>query len=313
MDRIPVIDIAELDHPVTLAAIDRACRDWGFFQVVGHGIAPALLDGHLAEARRFFAQPDVVKRSVERTAENAWGYFDRELTKNTRDWKQIFDVGPADGRALRPQWPAAQPELRRAVLAYYAACEQLAFRLLGALSRNLGMPEAHLAASFRPRHTSFLRLNYYPICPAPERPAGLETARRGHLGINHHTDAGALTVLQQDGQPGLEVYRDGVWHLIEPRPGALVINIGDIVQVWSNDRYQAALHRVVVSESADRLSAAFFFNPDYAADYAPLPAVIGAAAPPRYRPINWGEFRSRRAAGDYADLGDEVQIGHYRV
>ncbi|MEQ8485552.1 MAG: 2OG-Fe(II) oxygenase family protein [Pseudomonadales bacterium] len=313
MGRIPVIAIDKLESPATLAAIDRACRDWGFFQVVGHGIEPALLDAHLAEARRFFALPDAVKRGVERTAENAWGYFDRELTKNTRDWKQIFDVGPADGASLRPQWPSAQPGLRPAVLAHYAACETLAFRLLGALSRNLGMPGDHLAAGFRPRHSSFLRLNYYPACPAPERPAGIETTRHGHLGINHHTDAGALTVLQQDHRPGLEVYRHGEWHVVEPLPGALVINIGDIVQVWSNDRYRAALHRVTVSESGDRLSAAFFFNPDYAADYAPLPSTVEAASPARYRAINWGEFRARRAAGDYADLGVEVQIEHYRT
>jgi isopenicillin N synthase-like dioxygenase len=110
-----------------------------------------------------------------------------------------------------------------------------------------------------------------------------------------------------------EVYRDGNWFLVEPRPDALVINIGDIVQVWSNDRYQAALHRVVASDRADRLSAPFFFNPAYATDYAPVPTTVDDAHPPRYRPINWGEFRSRRAAGDYADYGDEVQIAHYRV
>ena len=105
--------------------------------------------------------------------------------------------------------------------------------------------------------------------------------------INRHTDAGALTVLLQDEQPGLQVQRDGRWRTVEPRRGALVINIGDIIQVWSNDRYPAPLHRVIASTDAPRYSAAYFFNPAYAVDYAPLPGTHGPEDPPHYRPINW--------------------------
>jgi isopenicillin N synthase-like dioxygenase len=118
-------------------------------------------------------------------------------------------------------------------------------------------------------------------------------------------------LLLQDDQPGLEVYRDGDWYLVEPRRDALVVNIGDIVQVWSNDRYRAALHRVIANSAAARYSAPFFFCPAHATDYAPLPTTIDADHPPRYRAINWGEFRALRVAGDYADLGEEVQISHY--
>ena len=89
------------------------------------------------------------------------------------------------------------------------------------------------------------------------------------------------------------------------------MNIGDIVQVWSNDRYTAALHRGLVSADAERFSAPFFFNPAYSTEYAPLPSTVDAQHPPRYRPINWGEFRARRAAGDYADHGEYHSISHY--
>jgi len=309
---VPVIDVTDLQAPGTLQAIDGACRDWGFFQVVGHGVTPEVLRELEAAMREFFGQPAASKQVISRTADNPWGFYDRELTKNTRDWKEIFDVGPAEG-AMVPQWPAAMPAFRRAVEAYYAAAEALSFRFLAALAVNLGMPEDNLAEGFRPSHSSFLRLNYYPRCPQPARPQALETPRAGHLGINHHTDAGALTVLLQDAQPGLEVYRHGAWHVIEPVPGALVINIGDIVQVWSNDRYPASLHRVLASADAERFSAPFFFNPAYAYHYAPVPSVVSTLCPARYRPIEWGEFRARRAAGDYSDMGDEVQISHYRA
>ncbi len=310
---VPVIDIARLDAPETHRALDAACRDWGFFQVTRHGIPERTTRALHEQMRALFRLPIGTKRAISRTEANPWGFFDRELTKNTRDWKQIYDYGPAANNVIRPQWPACLPHFQSAVLAYYAACEALALRLLAAISVNLGMPADHLASSFRPAHTSFLRLNYYPVCPRPERPEAMGTPTTGHLGVNHHTDAGALTVLLQDEHPGLEVFREGCWHLVEPRPDALVINIGDIVQVWSNDRYCAALHRVVVSETGERFSAPFFLNPAYSAAYAPLPTVVDAAHPPRYRAVRWDEFRAARAAGDYADRGEEVQISHYRI
>jgi isopenicillin N synthase-like dioxygenase len=311
IDAVPVIDIAELEAPQSLQAIDTACREWGFFQVTRHGIAPDAMADLLRAMREFFEQPLSMKREILRTAENPWGYFDQELTKNTRDWKEVYDFGPPDGKLIEPQWPQALPGFEPAVRNYYAQCERVAYRLLAALSVNLGLPAANLERNFGATHTSFLRLNHYPACPAPAAPAGLSTASDGYLGVNHHTDAGVLTLLLQDDQPGLEVFRDGVWHLVEPLRNALVVNIGDIVQVWSNDRYRAALHRVVTSPVASRFSVPFFLNPSYKTDYAPLPTMVDEKNPPRYRTINWGEFRARRAAGDYADYGEEVQISQY--
>jgi isopenicillin N synthase-like dioxygenase len=312
-NNVPVIDIAQLGRSDTLASLDTACREWGFFQVVNHGIPTDIVGRIMHEARGFFDRPLAAKRAITRTAANPWGFFDRELTKNTRDWKQIYDYGPADGGAMAPQWPSGAPGFRSAVLDYYGACEKLAFRLLGAVTRNLGADPDHLFAAFAPRHTSFLRLNYYPRCPKPERPEGVATPKSGHLALNHHTDSGALTLLLQDQQAGLEVMRDGRWHLVEPRSDALVVNIGDIVQVWSNDRYQAALHRVLANSAAERFSVPFFFSPAYSAEYAPLPTTVDALHPARYRAINWGEFYRERTAGDYADHGEEIQISHYRT
>lgn len=309
---IPVIDIGRLHDSATLAALDSACRDWGFFQVVNHGIDQQTIDTVLDQTRAFFRMPPERKQAIARTVDNCWGFYDQELTKNTRDWKEIYDFGPADGDK-QPQWPHRQPAFRASVLNYYASCEALAFRLLIALAANFHVPSNSLLAGFIPRHSSFLRLNYYPRCPEPERPAGIETPANGHLGLNHHTDAGAMTLLLQDQQPGLEVYRDGEWHLVEPRRDALVVNVGDIVQVWSNDRYHAALHRVLANSDSERFSVPFFFCPAYSADYAPLSTMVNVRTPPRYRSINWGEFYDLRAAGDYADYGEEVQISHYQV
>ncbi len=304
---VPVIDIGELTHGETLAALDLACREWGFFQVANHGIDDELIARLFEQLHAFFAQPLAVKRSITRSRENPWGFYDRELTKNVRDRKQVFDFGPADGCKLRPQWPEGMPEFRNVVQDYYRQCERLAYRLLAAISTNLGMSPGYLSRGFGPQHTSFLRLNYYPVIA---RAVG---SKFGSFGVGQHTDAGALTLLLQDDQPGLEVCKDDAWHLVEPRRDALVVNIGDIVQVWSNDRYRAALHRVVASSARARYSIPFFLSPEYRLNYAPLPTTVSDTRPARYRPINWGEFHTRRVAGDYADEGVEVQISEYRI
>jgi isopenicillin N synthase-like dioxygenase len=314
---VPVVDLAVDDRAAVRDRIDRACREWGFFQVVGHGVAPGLAARMLEAMRSFFALPAEAKAAIRRTEANAWGFNDRELTKNRRDWKEIFDVGPAIAAGPlagnRPQWPAALPGLRPVIEDWTRACERLGRELLGLLSECLGMPADHLDAGFRDDHTSFLRLNYYPPCLDPAPPDAGFRPPAGHLGIHHHTDSGALTVLLQDDQPGLQVWRDGAWHLVAPRPDALVINIGDVVQVWSNDRYRAPLHRVLASAHAARYSAPYFLNPSGETVYAPLPSTCDADHPARYRPIVWGEFRAARAAGDYADYGDEIQIDAFRT
>lgn len=306
-DDVPVIAIEDLETPASRVAIDRACRTWGFFQVTGHGIDPWLIAEVFAVSREFFAQPQRDKQRIARDADNPWGFYDRELTKNRQDWKEIYDFGPADGDRLRPRWPVGplRSRFEPVIRAYYAECKALTMRLLSVVACNLGVEPGPLARGFDQAHTSFLRLNYYPRHP-------LGTHEDRPFGVGEHTDSGALTLLLQDAQPGLEVLRDGRWHLVEPRADALVVNLGDIVQVWSNDRYRAALHRVVTNPSKDRYSVPFFLNPSWETTYEPLRATVTLEQPARYRRISWREFRALRAAGDYADIGEEVQISRYR-
>lgn len=312
---VPVIDLREPRAQV-VEQIAAACAAWGFFQILHHGVDGALIERALAETRALFAAPKGAKRALSRSRENPWGFYDRELTKNARDKKEIFDIGPdatgapADGpfQGATP-WPPWRPGFEPALRAYFAACADASARLMSLVSEGLGAPPGLLAGAFGDDHASFLRLNYYPV----EDPLAGEAEDRADLGIHHHTDAGAVTVLLQDGVSGLQVYRDGLWHDVQPLAGALVINIGDMVQVWSNDRYRAPVHRVLAMERAERCSLPFFFNPAYRAVVAPLDNLVDAAHPARYRPISWSEFRRRRADGDFADYGAEVQIADYRA
>lgn len=307
---LPVVDLSLLHREEGLQALDSACRDWGFFKLVGHDISSMVRDQMLASMKDFFLLPATEKLKIERTAENPWGFFDHELTKNVEDWKEIFDVGPAEGTRV-PQWPEGNDEFRGATEAFYAAALRVSLDLVAGIAAALKTPPRQVVSCFDD-HTSFLRLNYYPLCPTPAPAHAPTVPTEGRLGISHHSDAGAVTVLLQDGQSGLQVQRDGRWHLVESARGDLIVNIGDVVQVWSNDRYLAPQHRVLASSSDVRFSAPFFLNPSYDSSYAPLPGACGSGAP-RYRPISWGEFRAGRAAGDFADYGAEIQIDDYRI
>ncbi len=321
-DAVPIIDIGALadgvgEHaaePVRLIA--DACREWGFFQVVNHGIEAVLIDEVWAQTRRFFALPMAEKESILRTRENPWGYYNNELTKNQRDKKEVFDftsdgIDPVYGAVNR--WPANDPDFRAALCRYRDACVRLSLRLLEAMSYGLGLEATHLNRQFDPVHSGFIRLNYYPVADPMAGRDDIEHLEVADLGVHHHSDAGALTVLLQDEVGGLQVYNNGYWYDVPPVDGAFVINTGDMMQVWSNDRYQAAIHRVLAMDSRDRYSIPFFYNPDAGTQVRPLPSVVSNAEPARYRPIDWAEFRSRRTDGDYADYGTEVQISQYRI
>jgi isopenicillin N synthase-like dioxygenase len=321
-DSVPIVDIAGVARDASgdgahqaVHEIAKACREWGFFQIINHGVSDALIDTVWQQTRAFFEGPVAAKEAILRTRENPWGYYNNELTKNQRDKKEVFDF-TTDGTdpiyGAENRWPDIGAEFRNTMRAYIDACTRLSLKLLEAFCVGLDLPVDFMRDDFAGNHTGFIRLNHYPVADplAASNYKGLPDA---NMGVHHHSDAGALTVLLQDDVGGLQVYRDGYWHDIPSVPGAFVINTGDMMQVWSNDIYQAAIHRVVAMVDRDRYSIPFFFNPAAATVISPLPSVVGAEQPPRYRSINWSEFRAKRTDGDYADYGPEVQIAQYRI
>tara|TARA_A100001037_G_scaffold276327_1_gene275536 strand:- start:405 stop:1352 length:948 start_codon:yes stop_codon:yes gene_type:complete len=298
---IPTVNIENVYRSKsTRIEIHEACKEWGFFQVTGHNVDLEFMKIALQAIQTFFSLPQAEKNAIARSQFNPWGFYDKELTKNQRDWKQIFDFGPENTTTFekaKAQWPKTIPNFEATMHFLFESLASVAMNLIKVVSLNLGLKDSALPNYFDTTQTSFQRLNYYPTCGNPNE----------NLGINPHTDAGALTVLLHDSQKGLEILRQGNWYSVVPKKDTLLINIGDIVQVWSNDEYQAPVHRVITNRKKTRLSAPFFLNPSYKTNYAPLKGV------PRYTPINWGEFRKKRSAGDYEDLGKEIQIRDYRI
>jgi len=329
---IPIIDLdgRRSDTPPAdvVAEVARAAAGSGFFQVVGHGVDQRSVDAVWEATRRFFEQPLAEKRRLTRTRERTRGYYDRELTKNQRDLKEVFDVahqapsadsstpeGPYRDRPYRDgpnHWPDL-PGFRRTIVEHMDRCHELASWLLAAFGLGLGADTALIQSGFTPDHTSFLRLNHYPTADLLSSEEAASVTELGDMALHHHTDSGALTLLLQDEVGGLQAFAEGGWIDVEPTPGAFVVNTGDMAQVWSNDRYRGALHRVLPSRGRQRYSLPYFFNPSYDTDYAPLDAAIEPGNAAHYRSINWGDFRRGRADGDFADYGAEVQISDYVI
>ncbi|GAB2211143.1 hypothetical protein Droror1_Dr00016435 [Drosera rotundifolia] len=332
-DEIPIIDLsslssldslldlpdAETDDSVgkVVAQIGDACQRWGFFQVINHGVSSEKLRRIDSVAREFFSLPLEAKKKVRRDEGNPMGYYESEHTKNVRDWKEVFDCSIRDSTVclislddLRPQtlinrWPENPPELREACQDYGTEVEKLAFKLLELIALSLGLAADKLEGFFKDA-TSFIRLNHYPPCPSPDLA----------LGVGRHKDGGALTVLVQDEVGGLQVRRktDGEWISVKPTPGAFIINVGDIIQVWSNDKYESVEHRVMVNSQRDRFSIPFFFNPAHYVVVKPLPELVHERNPAKYKGYNWGEFFATRKGSNFKKLEVEnVQISHFKL
>ena len=310
---VPVID---LQSASAVEQVASACRDWGFFQVVNHGVPEELIERTWEQTGAFFALPVEEKERIIRTRENPWGYYNNELTKNQRDKKEVFDYTSAGKDPVydaNNRWPAFSDEFQQVMEAYRDACVALSLTILRNMAEGLSLDSNFFDALFEPDHTGFIRLNYYPVADPMADRDDVEHLDVADMGVHHHSDAGALTVLLQDDVGGLQVFNNDHWYDVPPVKGAFVINTGDMMQVWSNDHYQAAIHRVLAMQDRDRYSIPFFYNPRADARVEPLPSVVSDDRPARYRPIDWSDFRARRTDGDYADYGAEVQIAQYRT
>jgi isopenicillin N synthase-like dioxygenase len=284
---LPLIDLGAESPEALAARIDSALRGSGFFAVTGHGVPEGVVTAAFDAGHRFFALPQADK---ERWHINGWplkrgfdpiGWQALDPTQPP-DLKESFYLGV---EAIGPnQWPdeSLVPGFQAACNHYSAAMEQLARRLMALFEQALALPVGHFDA-FMHHPTCTTRLLHYPPQPASAAP--------GQIGCGAHTDWGALTLLAQDSAGGLQVQLPGgPWIDVPPQPGTFVVNIGDMMQRWTNDRWLSTPHRVINRISGrDRWSIAYFFDLDAQAVIEPLPSCVAADRPARYGPITAGE------------------------
>nr|GEW46537.1 leucoanthocyanidin dioxygenase [Tanacetum cinerariifolium] len=261
---IPIIDLANLyaNDPnlrkTTMDLISDACREWGMFQVINHGVSHHLMEATKTVWREFFHLPLDMKQTrvgVEKGAK--------------LDWSDYFFLHflPASMRDER-KWPT-----------HPSSC-----RLMKIFSVNLGLDEDYLEKAFGGEEIgASLRVNFYPKCPQPDLT----------LGISPHSDSGGITILLPDDHvSGLQVRKDDAWVTVKPIPNAFIINIADQLQVLSNAKYKSIEHRVIVNSNEERVSLAFFYNPRGDIPIKPAEELITDTESALYQPMTFNEYRT---------------------
>jgi isopenicillin N synthase-like dioxygenase len=322
VEEVPIVDFAPALEGTTdglqtvASAVSNACTNSGFFYLANHSI-PKLLTDRVFECSSTFFELSESKKleiSLERSV-NFRGYIpfdarldagnrrgtggsgfqshlsDDQIDKQPPDAAESFQMHaelPADdvdvlaGKPLHGpnQWPDALPEMRNTLLAYYDGATSLARCVLEVFAVCLDLDRNYFVRFYK-KPLMQIRLMHYPTHEAGEHVP---------FGVRPHSDAGAFSMLLQDTNGGLEIHnKRGEWQLVPPIDGTLVVNIGDTMKLWTNNRFQSTPHRVVNTYGASRYSVPFFANPDYDAVIEPISTCIDENNPPVFDSLHCGE------------------------
>ncbi|MFN3007341.1 isopenicillin N synthase family dioxygenase [Mycolicibacterium wolinskyi] len=333
---VPVIDIApylrggEATSDAECARVarefDAACREPGFMQIVGHGLDPETVTGLTAALDEFFALPLDVKKRYRRDPAANRGYSPPKseslsmslgiaAANKMNDYYEAYTVGteassfpdhdlPDNGYAAN-NWPEAAPGFQPGVMQYFTRAQDLARILMRVVTDALGLSKGYFDPMID-HSIEVLKMNNFAL------PEG-DTEFAGDLtGMGAHSDFGILTILWADQVPGLQVLdRDGGWHDVMPADGALLINLGDAMARWTNDRWMSTIHRVDPPVRDGRIqrrrSAAFFFDGNYDAVLEALPGTL-APGEVGYEPITVAENIAMKVAGLRTGVAPEASL-----
>jgi isopenicillin N synthase-like dioxygenase len=301
---IPVIDLGGSfspsldDRKAVTWEIHKACRETGFFYVKNHGIPQDLIDAQIEWTQRFFALPMEQKLQIDIKNSN-WMRGYEAMAMQTLDAGSPPDLkeGMMIGRELSPdhpwikakvrhqgpnQWPSEPAGFREQMERYLDRMVNLGKHLMRCVALSLELPENWFDNGMA-EYMATLRLLHYPPHP--------QNAAFNQLGAGAHTDWGSITMLLQDDCGGLEVQNaDGEWIRATPIRGTFVVNLGDMIQRWTNDLYKSTMHRVLNNMSGrDRYSVPVFLNPDYFYRVECLPTCRPERGEPKYLPCTVGE------------------------
>jgi isopenicillin N synthase-like dioxygenase len=316
MQSIPLIDISPLysnEHQAflkTAKEIDHACREIGFFYITGHGISSDQMSSMFKLSEQFFEQPEQVKNKIIITnSQNhrGWGTAGAEQLDPSKpqDWKETFDMAldihpehPIVEMCPRLYGPNQYGELagfQQQMNQHYGLLVSVAKQVLKAMAIVLKQPE-NFFNQYLDDHISVLRLLHYP--PRPEDTELQENSKAAGA----HTDYGCITLLAQDDIGGLEVCNaDGEWISAPPIKDALVVNIGDLMQRWTNDQYISTAHRVVSPPSnRHRYSIPFFVEPKFDTEVRCIDSCVQEGDVPKYQMITSGDWIISRFDATYA-------------
>ncbi|KAG2676361.1 hypothetical protein I3760_12G049400 [Carya illinoinensis] len=304
--QLPVIDLSAPARFSTAASIRQACIDYGFFYLVNAGLEKELLDRVFEESKKFFSLPLEEKMKLGRKEHRGYTPLYAEnldpTSSSKGDSKESFYIGPLEETAtpvVLNQWPSRDvlPSWRNTMEIFYRKLLLAGKRLVSLIALALNLDEdffEKVGALDKPM--SFLRLLHYP--------GDMGSFNEEIYGASAHSDYGMITLLATDGVPGLQVCREKskqprVWENVLHVDGALIVNIGDMMERWTNCLFRSTLHRVMPA-GKERYSAAFFLDPNQDCLVECLESCCSASSPPRYPPIRSGDYLKEKLRLTYA-------------
>lgn len=285
LNTVPIVDLSQLHDDSFSPELHRACTEWGLFQLVNHGVPHAVMQEMGSQIDLFLDLP-IVERCPCPVGNLGEGYgtgFFRSASgvNEWRDYLRLFTYPLA--RRDYSVWPTSS-HFRQAIEDYADEVRALQLRVLGHLLLNLGLRASQLEEIVGEIQQLFL-VNHYPPCPQPELVAG----------IDEHTDVGTITCLwQQNDVMGLQVFYNGEWIPVKPVPGALIIVLGDMIQIATNGVYKSGLHRGLVNATKHRVSVASFYQLTPEHVVAPAAELVNDQRPCVYQATNFSYYRRSR-------------------
>ncbi|GJS65822.1 protein SRG1 [Tanacetum coccineum] len=287
---IPVIDLSKLkkgkneEFHDEMLKFTASCEEWGFFQIINHGIDLDLLDKMEKLAMEFFMLPIEEKQKYPIAPGTIQGYGQAFVFSEDQklDWCNMYVLGIVPDYIRVPKlWTTNPPAFGNTLDTYSLELRKLFKELLRFVALSLGLNE-NIFEEMLGVCEQIVRINYYPPCPRPDLV----------IGISPHSDGSALTLLQQrkDSSVGLQILKNQTWVPVQPVPNALVINIGDTLEVLTNGRYKSVEHRAVTDKENDRLTLVSFYSPNHHTEVAPMPEMVDEDNPAKYRKYNHGEY-----------------------
>ncbi|TKY49255.1 SRG1 protein [Spatholobus suberectus] len=284
---IPVINMhnlfSEESGSSELDKLHLACKEWGFFQLINHGVSPSLVEKVKLEIQDFFNLPMSEKKKFWQSPKHMEGFGQAFVVSEDQklDWADLFFMTTLPKHLRMPHlFPQLPLPCRDTLELYSQELKNLAMVVVEQLGKALKMEETEMGELFEDGIQS-MRMNYYPPCPQPEEV----------IGLRPHSDGVGLTILLQVSDvEGLQIRKEGTWVPVKPLPNAFIVNIGDILEIISNGIYRSVEHRAIVNSEKERISIATFHTSKHDGVIGPAASLITEKTPARFKRIELKEF-----------------------
>nr|AFS63900.1 flavonol synthase [Narcissus tazetta] len=281
---IPVVDLSTADRTRLTRAIADASEEWGIFQIVNHGIPVEVVKELQRVGKEFFELPQGEKEAYVTGPGSIEGYgtkLQKDLEGKKAWVDYLFHFVWPESRINLKFWPEKPEAYRTANKEYAKHLLRIVDEMLSSLSLGLGLEEHTVKEAVGGDELEMLlKINYYPPCPRPDLA----------LGVVAHTDMSVVTILVPNEVPGLQVFKDDRWFDVKYIPNALIVHIGDQVEILSNGKYKSVLHRTTVNKEKARMSWPVFCSPTDETVVGPLPQLVGDENPAKFKTKKYKDY-----------------------